>query len=583
MEDLSKNPANPNLGVYAQAIYTYRQDIFAYMKDMWKKEPQPVKPEYQDRWNEVVRSQGETWERLRHEVTAEWFGDRIEIDDGIWTYEWYDFNKHNHITWQQCLVLLAVNKSKDKRIQSMISIVSGHGIGKSTVLAWIILWFLYCFYQCQTAVTAPTSTQMNDVLWKELAKWIGKLPFEVREIYDWKSDYVRMKYSPETWFARARTSTKENTEAIAGVHADNVLIAIDEASGVPEQVYNTAEGALTSGDILLVMISNGTRTVGYFYDSHNKNQDLFQTFAFNGMDSPMVDMDYVKLIARRHGAESDEFRIRVSGGFSKVGEMDMSGYIQLFEQSEIKILPRVDVQSHWYSDTVLGIDPAGEGKDKATFVARDAFKIEKLDELDTSNERMLAERAITWATRLKIDPKNVVIDGFGVGTRLGQIIVQATKGNILPYVAIVGNSPAREEELQPQYFMRKLDELVQNRANNNEAWTQDKPEDMFLNIRALMYFRLHKFLKAGGYIVDNDTEQSEFRNELVTVRYKRALQGNKIQLMTKKEAKKLGFKSPNIADAGALTMLRYDTIERAEYSHSGNDSNEEEYDPYDIV
>ena len=181
-------------------------------------------------------------------MSAEWFGDfEGEDEDGVMKWNWYRFEKGTHITWQQVMILLAVNKSRHALVSSLISVVSGHGIGKSATCSWVVLWFLYCFQRAQVPVTAPTATQMNDVLWKELSIWIKRMPTKVQEIYDWKSDYVRIKYDPEAWFARARTSTKENTEAIAGVHSDYVLIVVDEASGVPEQVFNTAEGALTSG------------------------------------------------------------------------------------------------------------------------------------------------------------------------------------------------------------------------------------------------------------------------------------------------------------------------------------------------
>ena len=41
------------------------------------------------------------------------------------------------------------------------------------------------------------------------------MPEPVRDMFDWQADYLRVKDSPETWFARARTGKKENTEALA--------------------------------------------------------------------------------------------------------------------------------------------------------------------------------------------------------------------------------------------------------------------------------------------------------------------------------------------------------------------------------
>jgi len=197
------------------------------------------------------------------------------------------FIKGKNITWQQHDILLAVEEALhgDKK---RISIRSGHGVGKSAVLSWLIIWYLFCFKDAQIPCTAPTSDQMHDVLWKEVAKWLDKLPAVIKEKYDWSANYVRIKESPETWFARAKTARKEKPEALAGIHGDFVLFLIDEASGVPQEIFNTAEGALTEDNIIVIMISNPTRLIGYFYDSHHNDKDNWHTLNFSSIDSPIV-------------------------------------------------------------------------------------------------------------------------------------------------------------------------------------------------------------------------------------------------------------------------------------------------------
>jgi len=208
------HPENVRLETFAAEIVTYRTDILYYIETMWGFIPQEPKPEYRERWEEVLRATGPTWLRLKDEVTAEWFGEPHEAEYGTTHWTWYGFRKGTHITWQQCLILLAFQKSiEDKRVPRNVTIRSGHGIGKSATVSWIVLWFLHCFAEAQVPVTAPTAPQMHDVLWKEMAIWISRMPEEVAELFDWQNGYIRMKYSPETWFARARTSTKENTDA----------------------------------------------------------------------------------------------------------------------------------------------------------------------------------------------------------------------------------------------------------------------------------------------------------------------------------------------------------------------------------
>jgi hypothetical protein len=114
----------------------------------------------------------------------------------------------------------------------------------------------------------------------------------------------------------------------------------------------------------------------------------------------------------------------------------------------------------------------------------------------------------------------------------------------------LGNTPAFEADYNQDFFQRTAEE-VQNPEDTEDKWV-----DMYLNLRALAYFRLKNWLILGGEIVDTSVDNSPFANEIAVLKYKRTLQGNKIQIMPKKEMLKLGIKSPNIADAGMLTMLR---------------------------
>ncbi|MCK4500638.1 hypothetical protein KAU11_09070, partial [Candidatus Babeliales bacterium] len=99
-----------------------------------------------------------------------------------------------------------------------------HNTGKSTTLSWLIIWYLFTFFDSQIACTAPTSSQLKDVLWKEISIWINKLPEGIKECYDHTSSHVRMKVKPDSWFARARTASKESPEALAGVHGEFVMM-----------------------------------------------------------------------------------------------------------------------------------------------------------------------------------------------------------------------------------------------------------------------------------------------------------------------------------------------------------------------
>jgi hypothetical protein len=554
----------------------YRKSVLLFIKDMWSLTPQVAKPEYQARWQNVINASPEEFTILRRSVTARWFGDPVDPLKPGGEWNWYGFTKYVNLTWQQTLIALAAEKAiqPGSFLSRRISVRSGHGIGKSSISAILILWFLRCFFLSKVPVTAPTSAQMNDVLWNELSLWITRMPPEIQAFYEWKSDYIRVSYAPASWFARARTASKDNVDAIAGVHADDVFILADEASGVFEQVFSTAEGALTSSNVLFIMISNPTQLIGYFYDSHHKNAEDYQLFAFNSEESPIVDRKFIALKAK-HGVTSDEYKIRVKGSFPGEGAMDNKGYMQLIAPNRITITDTNHEMFLLGGRNILGIDPAGEGKDKATFVIRNSFRMEKVHEMLTSNAKQIAEVALTLMDKFHVVPDDVVVDNFGVGADVGKYIALGSKGKFNVYTVYVGNPPAKEQEINGQFFRRQTEELI-------DTSTQ---KDLYLNIRALMYFRLQKWIMKGGAVGDSSVDNGEFKNELVVVKYKRSLQGNTIQLQPKTEMAKEGIKSPNIADAGALTMLRDldDVYVESDEAKAQRQAEEADFDPHSII
>ncbi len=550
----------------------YRQNIREFIFDMWGLTPQPVRPEYAKQWDEVCLATGERWEELKETVTGDWFGYPSDADNrGTKEWYWYtkngyvfgrsEFLKQKHFSWQQNLVLMGVEKAAKGEASRLLTTVSGHGTGKSATTSWIILWFLYCYFGAQVPVTAPTSHQMHDVLWKELSIWIKRMPEDKAELYEWSSEYVRMAYDPEAWFARARTSTKENTEAIAGVHSDHVAIAVDEASGVPQQVYETAEGALTSGNVFVFLISNGTQSMGYFFDSHHSQKKQWQCFAFNSEESPLVDRQYIILKVLRHGKNSEEYKIRVSGGFPGEDAMDDSGYVQLFTPQRIIVRPESDIIP-FTGRKILGVDPSGEGDDIAAFAIRDQFKTGVVERMSITNPKRIAEAILTLMDVYNIKSEDVVVGAFGVGTDVGKEVAIATHGKCNIYTPLEGTQPEKEEEYNVEFFTRLPNELQNPYMDDvrtlqlREEDVHEEAVDLFQNLRALMYFRLNTLLNGGLEILDKNVDNSTIKYQLSMIKYKRTLQGNKIQLMSKKEMKKLGIQSPNEADAIALTTLR---------------------------
>ena len=419
------------------------------------------------------------------------------------------FIKGKHLTWQQHDILLAVEEAL-KGGKKRISVRSGHGIGKSTTLAMLILWYLFCYKDAQVPCTAPTSDQIHDILWKEVAKWLNLMPQPVREKYEWTNGYIRITESPETWFARAKTARKENPEALAGVHGDFVMYIVDEASGVPEEIFNTAEGALTGDNVLVILISNPTRLIGYFYDSHHKDKESWQTLGFSSIDSPIVDKEYVSRIISKHGEDSDEYKIRVLGEFPREDTMDDKGYIALFSENDIKISDTEE----FIGERRLGIDPSGEGDDKTVWVIRDNFKAKIVAVEKVSNASSIAQKTMTLMQHYQVKGEHTYIDNFGAGANVAQELALA---GIRVKAINVGDKPQDEE--------------------------------MFLNRRAEASWRVKQWFRKGGELVDH-----KGWDEILTIRYRKELSG-KMKIMGKLEMKKEGIKSPDHYDALMMTFL----------------------------
>lgn len=464
-----------------------RSPIYA-VQMLWGLLPQPLKPEYR-KIAETAKLQ---------DFQPEWFE---------------QFVLGKHITWQQWLLLRAVEFAINGKGPKRITVESGHGTGKSTTLSWLLIWYLLVFKDAQVPCTAPTSAQMHDVLWKEVAAWIQRLPKELKPKFQWSAGYVRIDESPQTWFARARTASKDKPEALAGIHGLFVMFLIDEAAGVPEEVFNTAEGSLTGPNVLVIMISQHTRLIGYFHDSHTRDKLNWQCLSFNSEYSPIVDRSYVARIVDKHGLDSDEYRIRVQGKQPKEDAIDDKGYVPLLSEKIVKFCK----DSAFVGPRKMGIDPAGQGKDVTSWVVRDNFKSKIVCREKISNAKSIALKTLTLMIEYDIKAEEIFIDNFGEGANVAQ-------------------------ELG----------LCGERVFAYNTGDDADDTERYLNKKAETAWRARQWLTTGGELVEDNGWQ-----EVFNIRYRRELNG-KLKIMSKKEMRDEGIPSPNHFDAFALTFTHRD-------------------------
>lgn len=520
-----------------------------FIKQAWGLTPQPIKRVYLARLEIGLMLRGKDWDEFCKTVRAEWFG---------------PFEENKHITWQQYLALCGIEKAILGHVPWRISIVSGHGIGKTALLSWVILWFLFVHPMAKQATTSPSKEQMYDVLWSELKKWIDKMPLMLSQLYIWETQHVRMREAPQEWFARAKTSSKENTEALAGIHGPWVMAAADEASGVEEPIFETMDGSLTGEHIMVFLISNGTRNEGYFYKTHRKDKvtgkylnENWQCYSFDAEESPRVTPESVAKWRDEYGEDSVQYAVRVKGKFPDEGTMDDKGYVQLFNEGRFRWIPHN--AEHRFIGRVIGaLDPSGEGQDIAAWAARDRMTLMIPHTEKTTNTKDMAAKSVTLCDKFYIDPIDLVVDNFGVGADVGMEI------------ALITSQEKRPWRITP--------------VNVGNQCEDESDREMFINKRAEGYYKMMLWVHAGGALMELPTPEAtkKLKEELLSIKFKRTGSG-RVQIMDKVQAKKLGIQSPNMADAASMTFLRPDGAKRSMWgdpvSVTGDRSNAQ-FDPH---
>lgn len=304
----------------------------------------------------------------------------------------------------------------------MTSVRSGHGVGKSAVEAWAIIWFMATRPFPKVPCTAPTAHQLNDILWAEVSKWLRNSPQLERE-FIWTHEKLYLKGYPEEWFAVPRTATK--SDALQGFHAEHVLYIIDEASGVTDDIFEPVLGSLSTPGARLLMCGNPTQMKGFFYDSHNKNRAQYKTYHIDGRNSALVSQDWIDTIINMYGEDSDVFRVRVAGDFP-LQEDDVFIPLSLVENSIMtELSPRKS------PDIIhIGCDVARFGDDKTVIGYKVDEKVffhkkhrgqdtmKTADDIIALGEKLVKEYRYGYQIPVKVDDGGV---GGGVVDRLRQI------------------------------------------------------------------------------------------------------------------------------------------------------------------
>lgn len=410
------------------------------------------------------------------------------------------------------------------RGERRISIRSGHGVGKTTTLAIISLHHVLTKLPQKTVMTAPTSAQLFDALWSEVKTLIGRLPRDEKgysflaDLLDVKSDRIELKGAPAESFIAARTSRAETPEALQGVHSAHVLLICDEASGIPEPIFEAAAGSMSGHNAVTILCGNPVRTSGTFFDTHHKLKDMWFTVRVSCEDSRFVAVDYVTDMERRYGGrDSNPFRVRVLGEFP-LADADTVIPFELVESAtgrEIRVAPGTSV--------VWGLDLARTGNDRSALAKRQGAILLDPIQFWREPDLMATVGKVKHAyddTSLDLKPVAIMVDAIGIGAgvadRLRELGLPARAINVSETAAL---------------------------------------SDKYRNLRAELWFRAREWFESRTCSVPKDDRQENLTEELTGITYKFTSSG-KYQIESKEEMKRRGVRSPDLADAFVLTFAQ---------------------------
>ncbi len=399
-----------------------------------------------------------------------------------------------------------------------IAVASGHGVGKSALVSWIIIWALATFRDTRGIVTANTATQLETKTWPELTKWL-----RMAVCADWFECTTTAIASNEpgherTWRIDAVPWSLRNAEAFAGLHnqGKRIFVAFDEASAIPDLIWETIEGALTDKDteILWLATGNPTRNTGRFRECFGRFKHRWLRRQVDGRKVSLTDKQQIANWVTDYGEDSDFVRVRVKGEFPRGGSM------QFIDSETVTGAMHREAVSHLRQPLVIGVDVARFGDDQSVIYFRRGLdgrtipprKYRGLDTMQLAGK--VAEAAQEHgAHAVFVDEGGL---GAGVVDRLRQLRVRG----------MIGIN-----------FGGKAD-----RTMMGEGFPQ------CANKRAEMWASSREWLRTGAI-----PDDAELQADLTGVEYGYNAR-NEVLLEKKEDMKKRGLSSPDLGDALALTF-----------------------------
>jgi hypothetical protein len=248
---------------------------------------------------------------------------------------------------------------------------SGHGVGKTAALARIIQWWLAIWKDAIVITTAPTWSLVREQLWREIAA-----AFYAADGFFGEGAVLtdtRLELGPQHFALGLSTDVAER---FSGFHSAHLLVVLDEASGVPEDVWEAAETLITSPESRLVAVGNPTRLATSFHRAFTTERDQYRTLQISALDSPAVTGEPMEsaALAKLVGPEWIESRRKAWGERSPLWQVRVEGDFPSTTDDTVCSLEDVEAARARSlapgSPLVIGADIARFGSDQTVFAVR---------------------------------------------------------------------------------------------------------------------------------------------------------------------------------------------------------------------
>jgi hypothetical protein len=310
-----------------------------------------------------------------------------------------------------------------------LAVASGHGIGKSVLVAWLIQWFMSTRDNPQIVVTANTETQLLTKTWRTLSRWHKKMLNS--HWFDWTATKFALKASPEDWYASAVAWSENNPDAFAGTHDKNVLVIFDEASNIHDVIWGKIDGAMSTRGAMWICFGNPTRNVGRFYECFHKYKDFWVTRQIDSRTAKHADKVWVERFMAQFGNDPlhrDKVKVQLLGQFPSASTS------QFIPTEAVEKCMKHETEGWEYLPKLMGVDVARFGENSTTICIRQGRKVSPIEVLPKMDLMQTAHHVAETIRRER--PAQVFVDGSGIGAgvvdRLRQLnfsVVDVNGGN----------------------------------------------------------------------------------------------------------------------------------------------------------